>query len=529
MRVFRGRSRATLAKRALVALAAALAVAAVVRVRARRREKAAVAELGTAVRGYLECLLGPPLERGETARARLRRIETGLPEPSLGAASKEDPWPLRCRADIDRAHAIILATPSLLHAPAAERLDGLLERARSDPAPEGAPDLISELVDAVPATGASAAARAYPPPSPHLAPEAASPLSAAALVPLPVHTRSFPDELPSTDPLSLWLTFVEPKNPGSTCAFTPRHGEPLREVTCTEARRGVVAIPHDSATEAPGYLRNAHGHFDTFEVVRPGTPESPNVVSVPGSALTAAIFGDQLLWVTSHHWYARTVTPGREPLGPVVDLGDVSGTSPELTACPTEGALVVGLKTFDDSLGERKSWRAIAARPHERDEWHRTPGSAVADVAATLTCEGHAATFTWWGRHEVHQVRCNADRCEARASGPVHLSWDVGGSLFTADLGVRALLLGLGTTPGPLLGRSVTSLRMRMAPLAALSAAPDVVLFSDQAHDGADLEGISVFVRDGVALVLLRGDDSAPYRALRLDSLGSFSPVTPGS
>ena len=63
------------------------------------------------------------------------------------------------------------------------------------------------------------------------------------------------------------------------------------------------------------------------------------------------------------------------------------------------------------------------------------------DVGAAFTCEGHAGTWTWFGRHAVNQVRCNADRCETHVSDQFQLSWDVGGPLYAADLGGRALVL----------------------------------------------------------------------------------------
>jgi len=40
------------------------------------------------------------------------------------------------------------------------------------------------------------------------------------------------------------------------------------------------------------------------------------------------------------------------------------------------------------------------------------------------------------------------------------------------------------------------------------------------------VSNVAVFVRDGVALVLLRGDPPLSYRAIRLDALGRFEPIT---
>ena len=498
------------------------------RARRYRNRRTAIAEVSTSLRDYVECLLGPPLAPGESARQRMRRIEAGLPEASRRApgsgsgAPTEDAWPARCRGDVDRART---ALAPLTAEAAPSRLDALLVRVREDPAPAETPELVDDLLRAATAAGLSVRARPYPPPTARLAPPAASPLQAAAVQPLPVPVRSLPDEIRGMDPATLRLSFVDTKSPAWVCSFSALRGEPLRDARCGEVARGAVSMPREPAPHAPGYLRTAHGRFDRFELVRPQDhDERDDVTSLPTSIETVALYGDQLVWVSNHRWFARTVAPGRAPLGPPVELGDVLGTSPELVACPTDSALVVGVKTFDEALAGRSSWRAMAAR--EGGAWQRTPGRATVDVAATFTCEGHAGTWTWWAGQLVTQVRCNADRCETFTSDRLSLSWDVGTSLFAADLGGRALLLGLGTTPGPLLGTSVTSVRMRLAPLSALTGAEDVVLFSDAGHDGAAISQVTVYIRAGVALVLMKGDDALPYRAIRVDGLGDYAPIS---
>lgn len=482
--------------------------------------------LTRALGDYAECMLGAQLAPGETATARLRRIEAGLPERTVAPAqtSPESAWPLRCRADLDHAH-MALTHPAFARDPAAARLDAVVLRARTDPSPADAPDLVDQLLVAASQAGSPAVPRRFPAPGLHVAPPPATPLTAESLAPLPVRVRSAPDELPGGETGTLRLSFFDPRAPAWTCAFAPLHGEPLREARCGEVRPGVVSVTRDEVPRGPGTLRTQRGRFDRFELLRPVPGGDPDLTALPYSIQTVGLFGDQLVWVTSHRWYAQTVPPGRAPLGPPVDLGEVAGASPELQTCQTATALVVGVKTFDAALDDRRSWRAMAAR--EAGGWKRTPGRAVVDVAATLTCQGHAGTWTWFDRHVVTQVRCNADRCETQASERMTLPWDVGGALYAADLGGRALVLGLGTTPGPLTGRSVASVRMRMAPLAALASAADVVLFSDAAHDGAPVADVAVFARDGVALILLAGDDPLPYRVIRLDALGNFAPVTP--
>jgi hypothetical protein len=470
-------------------------------------------------------MLGAPLAPGETATARLRRIEAGLPEPLVLDAPilPGDAWPVRCRSDLDRAHAAI-GRDALSHDPATASLDALVVRARIDPSPEAAPDLVDDLLRAAVAAGVPVVPRRYPPPSRRLAPLAASPLTAEALAPLPVDARSAPDELRGSEPLWLRLSFHDAGKASWTCAFAPAHGEPLREAHCGEAREGAVSVTREEAPRGPGYLRTVRGRFDRFELVRWVPGADPDVTPLPTSIATVGLYGDQLVWVTAHGWYARTVPPERAPLGPTVDLGDITGTSPELDVCETASALVVGVKTFDVALPEHQSWRAMSAR--EASAWTRTPGRARVDVGATFTCAGHSGTWAWFDRHVVTEASCNADRCETHVSSPIVLPWDVGGALYTADLGGRALLLGLGTTPGPLSGKSVTSVRMRMAPLLAIGDAPDTVLFSDQAHDGAPVSDVAVYIRNGVALLLLTGDGPFPFRAIRLDDLGNFEPVT---
>jgi hypothetical protein len=499
------------------------------RVHTARVRKAAVARLGLAMQGYAECMLGAPLADGETAASRLRRIEVGLPEVSATGApvAPADAWPARCREDLDAAHAAIVGYDGFANQPLVHRLDLLAQRARLDPVPADAPDLVDDLLRAASLAGAPATPRRYPPPSRHHAPPPAAPLTAATLPPLPVRARSAPDELRSGAPLTLGLSFLDSGAARWTCVFVPLHGEPLREARCGEARAGAVSIASEDTPHGPGFLRTVRGRFDRFELVRWVPGADPDVTPLPTSVVTVGLYGDQLVWTTAHEWYARTVSKERAPLGPPVDLGEIVGTSPELETCETGSALVLGVKTFDPALAERQSWRAMAAR--EGDAWTRTPGRATVDVGATFTCQGHGGTWAWYDRRVVTEVACNADRCETHKSRPMVLPWDVGGSLYTADLGGQALVLGLGTTPGPLSGKSVTSVRMRMAPLAAIGEAPDVVLFSDQAHDGAAVADVSVYVRDAVAIVLLTGDRPFPYRAIRVDELGAFEAVTLGN
>jgi hypothetical protein len=518
-------SRTTAAWSALAVAALFVATAGWVRVRQLMAARAASRELQGALTDYAECLLGAPLDFHETALSRLRRIEAGLPEGAAESpgGAPSDAWPGRCAVDLDRAHVAFTRHPFLGRRALGQKLDDLIVRARVDPTPAESPDLASDLLAAAAAVGVGATPRPYQPSSPHRAPQPASPLSVRELVPLPVPATSSPDEVMASDADTLRLSFVDLSPPNWTCAFLPLHDEALREARCGEVMRGVVSIARDDLSPRRASLRTQRGRFDRFEVVRPVPDAAPNVTALAPWVQTVAMVDDDLVVVTPHTWYVRPLSPGKEPFGDDVELGDVVGSLAELEVCRTASAVVVGLKTFDTSLGAHKSWRTMAAR--EAGTWHRTPGQAAVDSGATFTCEGHAGTWTWFERHVATEVDCNADRCESHASLPLTLAWNAGSALYAADLGGRTLLLGLGSTEGPLSGKSVTSVRMRLAPLAAIATAPDVVLFSDSAHDGASVSRASVFVRDGVALALLKGDDPPSYRALRIDAQGDFSAV----
>jgi hypothetical protein len=522
------RGRAPVARKALriaaVSVAAVVALAGwgVYLTRSFARTSARKA-LQAALRGYEDCLIGPPLLRGETARARVQKVEAGLPE-ALGdaAAAHEAPWPLRCRADLDHAHAA-LALPAFRGDARAAALDALVARARVDVIPPDAPDLVDLLLVAGRAVAGDAATPARAMVTAHSAPPAASPIAAAALPPLPVPSGALPDEVPDVDATTLRVTFLDDAQHRWRCTFGSLHGETLREVRCSELGRAPVAVLRPGVTSASAYLRTQKGRFDRFELVRPVDGQDADVTWLPSSVVTVGLFADQLVWVTAHRMFARLVTTAHAPLGPEVDLGEITGKSPELEACPTPSALVVGVKTFDPSLAEHDAWRVMAAA--EGGSWRRTPGRAVVDAGATLTCEGHAGTWAWAARRKLSLVQCNADRCEARASGAFTVPWDVGGKLHVADLGGEALVLGVGTSQAPLSGGSVTSLRMRIAPLAAIASAPDAVLFSDAAHDGAGITDALVYYRGDVAVVLVRGDGPFPYRAIRVDALGNYAPI----
>ena len=492
------------------------------RFRQRRQRRAVMTDARGALTAYTECMIGAPLAAAEATTSRLQRIELGLPE-APPRVSPQDAWPARCREDLARAHGALRSYDLLAKDPPLLRLDDVVERAHTETtAIDEAAAGLDAVVAAALAVGLDVSPRRFPPPSPRHAPPPASPLTRALLSPLPVRSRSRPDETAGKVG-TLTLSFFEPRDERWACVFSGAAGARLREARCGEVTPGVVSVAREESARAPGFLRTMKGRFDRFELVRLLPDSDPWVTPLTSSMDTVALFGDQLVWVAGQHWHARSVPPGKGELGPLVDLGEVPGASPELESCQTEGALVVRVKTFDPGAGENMAWMAVAA--FEGGAWTRTPGRVAVDVGVPMTCRGHEATWTWFQRRVVEQVRCTADRCEIRTSAPIVLPWDAGGPIHTADLAGQVLIVGLGATTGPFLGRSVASVRMRLAPLAAIAEGPDVVLFGDEAHGGATVADAELFVRDGAAIVLLKGDGPLPYRAMQIDGSGSFHAV----
>jgi hypothetical protein len=505
--------------RLIVLVAACLGIGILLReLRHRRQRRTAMLTITSSLVGYSECMLGAPLAEGERTGTRLQRIELALPELPA-PASPQDAWPIRCRQDLDRSHAALTAYEFLKRDPQLAVLDGLILRAHADPTPSHVEDLLDALLAAAAAVGIDAAPRRFPPPSRHLAPAPASPLTQAQLPPLPVTLRSKPDET-RTEQGKLTLSFLRPREQRWTCEFGGRPGAPLGTAACSEAPAAMAPATNDSTI---GFLRTARGRFDRFELVRPVQDSDPWVVALVPWMDTVALYHDQLVWAAWHEWHARTVPPAKGELAPTVDLGEFVGTSAELEACRTHEATVARLKSFDVQAGEHQAWMTMAA--YEGGSWRRTPGSVAVDVDATFTCAGHEGTWTWFDKRVVTQVRCNADRCETRRSAALVLPWDVGGPIHTADLAGQTMIVGLGVTPSPFLGKSVSSVRMRLAPLGAIGEAPDMVLFGDEAHGGATVTDVDLFVRDGAAIVLLTSEGELPYRAIRIDPSGAFEPV----
>jgi hypothetical protein len=159
----------------------------------------------------------------------------------------------------------------------------------------------------------------------------------------------------------------------------------------------------------------------------------------------------------------------------------------------------------------------------------------LAGKGGTLTCRGTEATETrvdplegerLW-KEEIRQDRCTPAGCQqkkVRVSEVLHgLSEIAPGdarNFAAADLDGKLLLVWVAG--------SVGGVRMKLAPIDQIAAAPDVVVLDDMTREGKvergrQLNDIRLFVRPTYA-VLLVGTTSGVY-ALRIDPNGKIAPV----
>jgi hypothetical protein len=489
-----------------------------------RSEKAARAKASVAWASYSECVLGAPLRGAEKPSTRIRRIEMNLPDPRHAAG--ETPWPLRCAyhlADLSNALSQGRLTKK---SKAMAELDLVARWAKDDLAPQQSPNLADDLWAAVDHAGLpspeSPLAASDPP-----APLPAEPLTRVSLPRLPVSLRVPPEEADHLPADGLRLLFAAPSGESTLCSFRPdEHLAAFRTAHCAD---DVVPTSTDDAT--PGFLRNVQGRFDKFELIRPLLGADPQIISMPAGTQAIALFSDQLVWVASgHKLFARTVPQGSAELGPPSELGDVKGSSPELTACRTDSSLVVRVRSYDDSVGKGHALATVAIRTG--DTWERVPDDVAIASDADFTCRGREATFTALDKDVIRQARCTTAGCTEEVSEPLALPWDSGRPNRVSDLDGKAILVGIGMTGGPVVAGSVKTLRMRVAPVREIAHAPDTVLFGDAGHEGVDLTDVRVYVRRGAALLLVTSDGGEPhetspgaYRAITVSSTGAFEPL----
>ena len=255
---------------------------------------------------------------------------------------------------------------------------------------------------------------------------------------------------------------------------------------------------------------------------------------------------DQVVWAEAggDGWYNIKVQPVQrygEPLGAPATIGGIESPTNRFgfDLCRTDKALalltayargeqVAGMLSFRTAPG---GWRA--------------PQSVLLGARRFgFTCRDDTATFSWivalretpedgWvgalidgvdaplrGSYKVHRLRCAPRGCEHRTAVLSLRRYSKNSRYVAGDVGDAMLVLWRSP---------LGDVRMRLAPLEDLAAAPDVPLFDDVEHDGFgwDLERDPIFGRADKVLMLLsrqlgEGEESATYGVV-IDAQGKVN------
>ncbi|MDI1448437.1 hypothetical protein [Polyangium sp. 6x1] len=522
------------------------------------------------------CLFGELPAAGETPDERLRRIlltAVSLPDPERLSTSGPG-WPGRCAAHAEaladaerrRGHAA-LAPPADLAARVIDKARDMYTRsdlplesiwsmadpdggpnevplppAPASPADLDAPNLAERIgfgdhsADAVPGQTLRLVFRGDrggPPMSCTFAAglDVAScvPLAPRARLPRPHLWPAADDEAPTlvADRSSARSTFYR-ADTGQ--AF----GEPYHVVGGFSAAKEVVGVVEmelgTRGEERALWLDRSEG-TRRLDRVRIDPPPRVRFSSV-------FVLGDALAWVEPRagkpHLLLRRLGAAKGPPGPIEDAGALQHDAVHLAACRAPKSLVLLAREGGSVWMTRRDARG--GSPLVRaDELPRPAGAVV--VSEIVTCDDDAAQATLVLRrgdgasasHEVRRASCTKDTCK-----PIVLTVDelfrgrdamsrpappMSGEspVLAASFGER--LLVVWRTPD-------AGVRARIATPAAITTAPDVVVYDEASQDvnGAGrLHAMRLFPRGDAALLLLHAVSG--IKAIRIGADGTVRPV----
>jgi hypothetical protein len=251
-----------------------------------------------------------------------------------------------------------------------------------------------------------------------------------------------------------------------------------------------------------------------------------------------ALLWDQMVWENldrhtgERHLFAKKIDETADPTKDPTDIGKLHDydrvenyerAEETIRGCKTKEALSVVVKgRYQDSvtfnLGER--WIAPLL---------------MGGTGGTLTCRGTEATETrvdplrgdaaW--KEQIRQDRCTPAGCLARNVGVSDLLHGLRElqpgdqkTLAAVDLDGKLLVVWIAGSAG--------GVRMKLAPIDQIAAAPDTVLLDDmtrggQVQRGRQLNDIRLFARPGYAVLLL--GSVAGVHALRVEPSGKVTPI----
>ncbi|HEY6461867.1 MAG TPA: hypothetical protein VIY73_16995, partial [Polyangiaceae bacterium] len=96
-------------------------------------------------------------------------------------------------------------------------------------------------------------------------------------------------------------------------------------------------------------------------------------------------------------------------------------------------------------------------------------------------------------------------------------------SAVATDLGGKVLVVGRSSEPTSLYALAA-AVRFRVAPLAELGSAPDVVLLGADVHNGSGWAYLQAFPRGDAAVVCV-GSHDHEFTLVRVAASGAFEPV----
>lgn len=518
------------------------------------------------------CLLGPPLEAGETVRERVNRLRyarSGDPPKRLKSGIDgfvhEPSWPEICADSVTAVMNLRGAPPSMTSA--ANALASHLDDIKASQSTRTWKALDPTLVDAlVAATASLDTVPAKDPPKRDLSPrpmldtpkiaELAPKLEGVAML----HYQSR-DEQP-LDHLDLFGVGAR------ACSIVASGERPLASLRCGPSkevdhrptRRAADGstlqfrtIPSPNKKPAKAGDAPTPSPPSSTALFRTVGEHSDMLMRFEGSEYQAFFAGGAAVWLDGDSWKTQPLLGEKPWLGPESTLG--AEKRPSLATCRAPKRTVVAVASNYDwnkgrgqgeVLGGPSLFAAtdgalspLATIPKsEESEGRRT---RVSFGPSSLSCSDDdvrvaTSRVTWnddlipdeeairWTCREGH---CDEQRVKLGRLDP--LMWFTGGNWTSDPDGMEApTVVDLGAKT-LLLFRSHRALWARVAPFAELDRAPDQIIAGDDDPFEIDFQYDTIFTRDRVAIVLLviRQKTNESNLVLRADASGDLRVLDP--
>jgi hypothetical protein len=572
--------------------AVGVAIAAGVGVLAWRSEVESREREATAWGNLSRCLVGEPLAAGEKPSLRARKIQLrAVAEPwENRPASDGDPWPARCSAPALALHETLKGTGRLEKdgASLGKAAEAFGKKLKENLKPSvdivEALDRIFAEAETIKLVGKPAADAKAPP-----APIEAMTLDALEAA-TPLVKRSFPLDTVFSERVpagTLRLIATSKDLPGGPLVCSFPEGAPSGR--CDAPPPSVLAISKDlrllgsAEDDAPtllfadkrgdggifradsgekvgavfsygGFSRKdgfvtALGWDDNADKKKPfllyrqtkgGAPKEDRfkLEGVTWALNDAALLWDHMVWERwdgkkgERRLFAKKLDESGDPAADPTDVGklwdyerisDYGKAEDTIRGCKTKEALVVLVHGYArDSVAFRLA-----------DRW--VEPLQLAGRGGALTCRGTEATETridplrgeasW--PEQIRQDRCTPAGCQQKTVGVAELMKKLGElrpgdqrNIGAVDLDGKLLVVWIAGSHG--------GVRMKLAPIDQIAAAPDTVLIDDMTRGGQvgharQLNDIRLFARAGYA-VLLVGTPAGVF-ARSIDPNGKVSPI----